>query len=393
MSSFVLIAIATWHFELIPGATEDIVLDVDTAGNASIAYFKDSVVYYAKRVAVGDSFQWLTEIVDSGAVGPQGYGNPVELAIDKSTNPHLIYFKSDLYYATKDSLGNWQSTMLDTFEHYRKSGLDTDTMDYPHVVGGELLVWHYYWDGSSWNSEYIGEISYVSLVSDKNNNLHIGIVPPIICDRQHGFTYGFRDSTGWHLEYISGFDVRWPIGIAVDTACCPHLAFYDYYGYSYHSMKQNGEWMHENITTHALSTALIAVANTVPHILGMDIRYEHVVHVWKQDSAWHDEWIFWHAYPKDIAIDSDGYAHCILADAPLVLYGTTRPQGICERVSSILGFSQPATMISGPLRLPEDKNCRVFDITGRVVAPDRIRPGIYFIEVEGKITQKVIRIK
>lgn len=335
----------------------------------------------------------MTELVDSGAIGLQGYGNPVEIAIDKSINPHLIYFKPDLYYATKDSLGNWQNTMLDTFEHYRKSGLDTDTLDHPHVVSGEILIWHYYWDGSSWNSECIGEIGYVSLVSDRNNNLHIGIGPPLICDRQHGFHYGFRDSTGWHLEYIGGFDVRWPIGIAVDTTCSPHLAFYDYYGYSYYSVKRDSEWMHENITPYVHSPTEIAVDNTVPHILGMDIRYEDVQHIWKPDSTWLCEDIFSDAYPKDIAIDNDGYSHCIIVDAPPVLYGTTRPQAVHEQANSILGSAQLVTIISGPLLLPAGKQCRVFDITGRIVTPDKMTPGIYFIEIEGKITKKVVKVR
>jgi hypothetical protein len=51
------------------------------------------------------------------------------------------------------------------------------------------------------------------------------------------------------------------------------------------------------------------------------------------------------------------------------------------------------TILNSPLMLPDDKTCRVFDITGRVVMPDKIKPGIYFIEVDGKITQKVVKIK
>jgi len=51
------------------------------------------------------------------------------------------------------------------------------------------------------------------------------------------------------------------------------------------------------------------------------------------------------------------------------------------------------TIISGPLLLPEGKQCRVFDITGRVVEPGKIRPGIYFVEIDGKMVQKVIKIK
>ena len=52
-----------------------------------------------------------------------------------------------------------------------------------------------------------------------------------------------------------------------------------------------------------------------------------------------------------------------------------------------------ATIFSGPLLFRVGKDYIVFDITGRVVLPDKIKPGIYFIEVDGKITQKVIKIK
>jgi hypothetical protein len=52
-----------------------------------------------------------------------------------------------------------------------------------------------------------------------------------------------------------------------------------------------------------------------------------------------------------------------------------------------------ASIIKGPLVLPEDKSCRVFDITGRVVIPDKIKPGVYFIEVDGKITRKVVKVR
>jgi hypothetical protein len=50
-------------------------------------------------------------------------------------------------------------------------------------------------------------------------------------------------------------------------------------------------------------------------------------------------------------------------------------------------------IFSGPLHLPEGKTCKVFDITGRVVLPNKIKPGIYFIEIEGEITGKVIKVR
>jgi parallel beta-helix repeat protein len=55
--------------------------------------------------------------------------------------------------------------------------------------------------------------------------------------------------------------------------------------------------------------------------------------------------------------------------------------------------SLTATIFRGPLRLPADKKCKIFDITGRVVEPNRIARGVYFIEIEGKVIQKVIKIR
>ncbi len=52
-----------------------------------------------------------------------------------------------------------------------------------------------------------------------------------------------------------------------------------------------------------------------------------------------------------------------------------------------------ATIFAGPLVLPGGCKCRVFDIAGRTVAPATIRPGIYFIEIDGKIAQRVIKIR
>ena len=56
-----------------------------------------------------------------------------------------------------------------------------------------------------------------------------------------------------------------------------------------------------------------------------------------------------------------------------------------------IGFGP--TIVRGPLRLPEGKSCKVFDITGRVVAPDRIAPGVYFLQVDEKIVQKIVKIR
>ena len=52
-----------------------------------------------------------------------------------------------------------------------------------------------------------------------------------------------------------------------------------------------------------------------------------------------------------------------------------------------------ASMFSGPLILPEGKTCRVFDITGRQIHTLDPAPGIYFIQIDGEIRQKIIKIR
>jgi uncharacterized delta-60 repeat protein len=52
-----------------------------------------------------------------------------------------------------------------------------------------------------------------------------------------------------------------------------------------------------------------------------------------------------------------------------------------------------ATVFSGPIMLPEGTECRVLDIVGRVVSPDMVKPGVYFVEVDGQIVQKIIKVR
>jgi len=69
---------------------------------------------------------------------------------------------------------------------------------------------------------------------------------------------------------------------------------------------------------------------------------------------------------------------------------TSIEEGETMRVSRI---SLGPTIFSGPLHLPKGKKCKVFDVTGRVVAPDKIQPGIYFIEIDGVVTRKVVKVR
>ncbi|HEC79303.1 MAG TPA: hypothetical protein ENI34_09245 [candidate division WOR-3 bacterium] len=67
--------------------------------------------------------------------------------------------------------------------------------------------------------------------------------------------------------------------------------------------------------------------------------------------------------------------------------------GVEEEISKKPTFFHGATVISGPLRLPRGKRCRVFDISGREVNPSLIEPGIYFIETDDGVKQKIVKVR
>jgi len=64
-----------------------------------------------------------------------------------------------------------------------------------------------------------------------------------------------------------------------------------------------------------------------------------------------------------------------------------------EKTINIKNNLLGATLLTGPLQLPTDRKCNVYDITGRTVMPDKMKPGIYFLEIDGKISQKIVKIR
>ncbi|HEC78615.1 MAG TPA: T9SS type A sorting domain-containing protein [candidate division WOR-3 bacterium] len=91
-----------------------------------------------------------------------------------------------------------------------------------------------------------------------------------------------------------------------------------------------------------------------------------------------DEWVFF--YPHE---------HGSQIPRLIVYYA---PIGIEEEITTPLQDWNSATVIYGSLQLPEGKKCKVYDISGRAINANKIKPGIYFIKIEGKISRKVVKI-
>ncbi len=103
------------------------------------------------------------------------------------------------------------------------------------------------------------------------------------------------------------------------------------------------------------------------------------------------------------------YSVDLTSDGGYIIVGRTRPSiaddydvwliklnpdvGVEEENCTVRRNRSDPTIISGPLLLPEGKRCRIFDVTGRVVAPEKMKLGVYFIQINGKIARKVIKIR
>jgi uncharacterized delta-60 repeat protein len=77
----------------------------------------------------------------------------------------------------------------------------------------------------------------------------------------------------------------------------------------------------------------------------------------------------------------------------LVVVSLPSDMGIKEKTNTVYGNRFLPCIVRGHIVLPKDINCKIFDITGRQIHTLDPAPGIYFIEVDGEIRQKVIKIK
>jgi hypothetical protein len=97
-------------------------------------------------------------------------------------------------------------------------------------------------------------------------------------------------------------------------------------------------------------------------------------------------------------VDGDEHYLCVWSRLlyPADIYGNLDVEvGIEIGGSDVIVQEIPytTTIINGPLLLPADKEYMVFDISGRVVTPDKIQPGIYFVVSDNRVIHKVIRVR
>ncbi len=126
----------------------------------------------------------------------------------------------------------------------------------------------------------------------------------------------------------------------------------------------------------------------------------------KYNTAGVEQWVATYNGPGDgadcvsaIAVDNANYIYITgwsRGSGTGYDYATIKysPTGILENELTVKnGHETTATIFRGPLQLPEGKQCKIFDITGRVVEPDGLRAGVFFIEIDGVVTKKIVKVR
>lgn len=85
--------------------------------------------------------------------------------------------------------------------------------------------------------------------------------------------------------------------------------------------------------------------------------------------------------------------YATLGDPALRLKYPSFPGKVESEITPIEKEDFKTLIISGPLILPQGNKCRVFNISGREVISKELKPGIYFVEIDGELSWKVIKIE
>jgi hypothetical protein len=80
-------------------------------------------------------------------------------------------------------------------------------------------------------------------------------------------------------------------------------------------------------------------------------------------------------------------------NADMYLIKTTQDASIRELNHAVVRMPFETSIVSGNIILPAGEACKVIDISGRITNPKTLSLGVYFVEINGLIARKVIKIK
>lgn len=98
-------------------------------------------------------------------------------------------------------------------------------------------------------------------------------------------------------------------------------------------------------------------------------------------------------YGADGNVYTAGYSYGLGTDKDCTVISLSPDLGVEDTYTNSEKNAVWATITKGILILPKGKASKIFDITGRQIHTFNPAPGIYFIEIDGEVQQKIIKIK
>ena len=207
-------------------------IELDSYGQPHIAWYDDS----GSRLRYGSWAGSAWNIVTVDSVGVTGVDPSLDL--DSLDRPHISYSNitdGTLNYAFNNGT-DWELQVVDNSGNvYGHTSIALDANGNPHISyyyawSPDDYVKYAWWNGSSWTIEDVNCMDWVfpgspqGLALDSQGNAHISAD---LSEFGNFLLYFFRDSAGWHEEYVDSDYTGWDNSICTDADDLPHIAYFD----------------------------------------------------------------------------------------------------------------------------------------------------------------------
>lgn len=233
---------------------------------------------------------------NSTAIAADGMYNSI--AIDKSGNPHVVYYQvssstddyPELIYAYKDSKG-WHRELVDS----SKAGsgfyvsMVLDSSNNPSMVYGEVFgvnstdkLKYAYRDTTGWHITVLTQNSYISFINLAlyNNQPRISFYNDSANNGLGELQYMYKNGTQWYIENVTtkSSGGRWN-SLALDSKGNPRISYYDIYSgpvqgsLRYAERTDDGKWLITTVDGNMADPVNVGIWNSIaidsdgnPHI-------------------------------------------------------------------------------------------------------------------------------
>jgi len=398
--------LAEWHRYLVDNTTENTGTCVQVrAGIPYIAYYSNAGL----KFAYWDSSGWVVDTLDS--VTSIHNGNP-SLVFDQQGYPHIAYFRGTPRYSYLTATG-WQREEIDTDSSGDYISLCLDSASIPHVAYNS--EWHDvlrsmlkygFRDSTGWHVEPIDSFGGADCVLRFDNLGRPGIAHCAFWS-ESALYFSYRDDEGWVKDTIL-IDDATQCFLVLDDAGKPHISYHWEYSGDYDL----------RCADHVCDTWRIDVVDPGTDKCGLDncIAYDHqgMFHIsyhCPEKKYAHGNFGNWHVEIVDavgtwncsssIALDDTGHAYIAYCDqdenGALYLASQEELTGINESGNRVLQAQEGCRLFSSGLELLcflGDDRHQIRDISGRLKAsnPEVLGSGVYFISISKGTHPRLFKI-